>query len=109
VATIETLLEDGFILDQCNRMSGYFIEKLEGLKSAFPRLIREIRGKGLLLGIELTTEGDPIVKACLEKGMLINLTAGNTLRFIPPLIVQHREIDQLMDVLRGIFSKLPVM
>ena len=107
VATVETLLEDGFILDQCNRMSAYFIEKLEKLKAAFPDFIKEIRGKGLLLGMEITAEGDPVVKACLEKGMLINCTAGNTLRFMPPLIIQRRDIDQLVDVLNGIFLKMP--
>lgn len=106
VATIETLLEDGFILDQCNRMSAYFMERLEELKEAFPKLIKEIRGKGLLIGMELTKEGDSIVKACLEQGMLINCTAGNILRFIPPLIIQRKDIDQLMNVLKEVFSGL---
>jgi predicted acetylornithine/succinylornithine family transaminase len=106
VATIETLLEDGFILDQCNRMNKYFIEKFEKLKSEFPGLITDVRGKGLLLGMELTREGDQIVKACLEKGILINCTAGNVLRFIPPLIVQRKDIDHLIDVLYGVFSRL---
>ncbi len=107
VATLETILEDGFILDQCNRMSSYFIKRLEDLKAEFPALVKEVRGKGLLLGIELTTEGDPIVRACLEKGFLINCTAGNVLRFIPPLIVQGKDIDQLVETLRVIFSRLP--
>ncbi len=106
VATIDVLLEDGFILDQCNRMSKHFIGKLEGLKEEFPDLVNEVRGKGLLLGIELTTDVAPIVKACLEKGMLINCTSGSVLRFIPPLIVQKKDIDQLIDVLHGIFLKL---
>jgi acetylornithine/N-succinyldiaminopimelate aminotransferase len=106
VATIETLLEDGFILDQCNRMGEYFIEKLEQLKEEFPSLIIEIRGKGLLLGMELTRNGDSIVRSCLEKGMLINCTAGNVLRFIPPLIVRQRDIDNLVDVLEEVFEKL---
>jgi predicted acetylornithine/succinylornithine family transaminase len=105
VATIEVLLEDGFILDQCNRMNIYFMEKLNLLKEKFPSLIKEVRGRGLLLGMELTREGDTIVKACLEKGILINCTAGNILRFIPPLIVQTRDIDQLTDVLYSIFLK----
>lgn len=107
VATLETILEDGFILDQCNRMSAYFIEKLELLRTKFPALVKEVRGRGLLLGMELTTEGDPIVRACLEKGFLINCAAGTVLRFIPPLIVQRKDIDQLVDALHGIFSKLP--
>jgi acetylornithine/N-succinyldiaminopimelate aminotransferase len=106
VATMETILEDGFILDQCNRMSKYLIGRLEELKTKFPGVIREVRGKGLLIGMELTREGDPIVRACLEKGMLINCAAGNVLRFIPPLILQRKDIDQLIDVLDGILSKL---
>ncbi len=105
VATIETLLEDGFILDQCNRMGKYLRESLEQLKEEFPSLITEIRGMGLLLGMELTRDGDSIVRACLEKGVLINCTAGNVLRFIPPLIVRQRDIDHLVDVLEGVFEK----
>ena len=108
VATLETILEDGFILDQCNRMSAYFIGRLEQLKIKFPALVKEVRGRGLLLGMELTTEGDPIVRACLEKGFLINCAAGTVLRFIPPLIVQRKDIDQLVDALHGILSKLPL-
>jgi len=105
VATIETLLEDGFILDQCNRMSKYFREKLEQLMEEFPSLVIEIRGKGLLLGMGMTRDGDPIVRACLEKGVLINCAAGNVLRFIPPLIVQQKDIDRLIDVLEEVFMK----
>jgi acetylornithine/N-succinyldiaminopimelate aminotransferase len=108
-ATIETLLEDGFILDQCNRMSKHFMEKLGQLKTAFPELVKDIRGKGLLLGMELATEAEPVVKACLDKGILINCTVGNVLRFIPPLIVQRRDVDQLVDALHGIFLKLPLI
>jgi acetylornithine/succinyldiaminopimelate/putrescine aminotransferase len=105
VATIETLLEDGFILDQCNRMGKYFREKLEELKEEFPNMIMEIRGMGLLLGMELTRDGDPIVRACLERGMLINCAAGNVLRFVPALIVQQKDINRLIDVMEDIFSK----
>ncbi len=106
VATLETLLEDGFVLDQCNRMSKYFLEKLNTLKEQFPELIQDVRGMGLMLGVELTKECDSIVKEFLEKGILINCTAGNVLRFIPPLIVQRKDIDQLIKVLYGILLKL---
>jgi predicted acetylornithine/succinylornithine family transaminase len=105
IATIETLLEDGFILDQCVRMGAYLTEKLGQLKEDFPALVTEVRGKGLLVGMELKREGGAIVKACLEKGVLINCAAGNVLRFIPPLIVQRKDIDHLIEVLRGIFLK----
>jgi predicted acetylornithine/succinylornithine family transaminase len=106
VATIETLLEDGFLLDQCNRMSEYFRGKLEGLREEFPDLVKDIRGKGLLLGMELTQPCDSVVKACLDKGILINCAAGNVLRFIPPLIVQQKDVNQLLDILHKVLSKL---
>jgi predicted acetylornithine/succinylornithine family transaminase len=99
VTTIETLLEDGFILDQCNRMSEYMKERLINLREKFPHLIADIRGLGLLIGMELTRDCDPVVKTCLEMGVLVNCAAGNVLRFIPPLIVQKKDIDHLINVL----------
>lgn len=99
VTTIETLLEDGFILDQCNRMSEYIKERLINLREKFPHLIADIRGLGLLIGMELTRDCDSVVKACLEMGVLVNCAAGNVLRFIPPLIVQKKDIDHLINVL----------
>jgi len=105
VATIQTLTEDGFMLDQCNRMSVYFIELLMKLRDEFPGLIKEVRGLGLLIGMEMHVPCDKIVTACMEKGFLINYTAGNVLRFVPPLIVQHEHIDALVKVLRHIFTK----
>lgn len=106
IATIETLLEDGFVLDQCNRMSEYFMERLGNLREKFPPLIANIRGLGLLLGVELTRECTAIVKECLEMGVLVNCTAEKVLRFIPPLIVQKKDIDQLMNVLDKVFGQL---
>jgi predicted acetylornithine/succinylornithine family transaminase len=106
IATIDVLLEDGLILDQCRRMGSYFIKKLEELKSEFPSIIADIRGMGLLVGMELTRDGMPIVHSCIEKGVLINCTAGNILRFMPPLIVTEKDIDKLVDVLEHIFDRL---
>jgi predicted acetylornithine/succinylornithine family transaminase len=106
VATLDTILEDGFLLDHCNRMGSYFIERLEQLHTAFPNHIEEVRGKGLLIGMQLTREGGPIVTTCLEKGILINCTAGNVLRFLPPLTVQQKDIDKLIEILHKIFMKI---
>jgi acetylornithine/N-succinyldiaminopimelate aminotransferase len=106
VAAMEVLLEDGFILDQCRRMGKYFQKKLEEIKKEFPSIVADVRGMGLMIGMELTRDGGPIVKACMEKGLLINCTAGNVLRFIPPLIITEKEIDHLADVLEQIFDRL---
>ena len=104
VATMEVILEDGFVLDQCRRMGIYFQKRLEDLKKEFPSIVADIRGMGLMIGMELTRDGAPIVKSCMDKGLLINCTAGNVLRFIPPLIVTEKEIDHLIDVLEQIFD-----
>ncbi len=104
VATLDVVLEDGFVLDQCRRMGAYFLERLELVRTQFPELVRGVRGRGLMIGLELAVEGDAVVRACFEKGFLINCTAGNVLRFIPPLIVQRKDIDNLTDALREILS-----
>ncbi len=72
IATIDVLLEDGFILDQCTRMGLYFKEKLENLQKEFSSLIVEVRGMGLLVGMELTRDGAPLVSACLERGLSLS-------------------------------------
>jgi len=105
VATIETLLEDGFILDNCNRMSEYLMNGLRRIKKEFPSIVADIRGKGLLIGMEITKNGAPIVEKCAERGVLINCTAGNVLRFTPPLTITEKEIDRLIEVLENVFER----
>lgn len=106
LATLDVLLEDDFLLDQCRRMGTYLLKRLEDLQKEFPNLITDIRGAGLLVGMELTRDCAPVVKACMEKGVLINCAAGNVLRFMPPLIVTEKEIDILTDTLETVFDHL---
>ncbi|MBI5203943.1 MAG: aspartate aminotransferase family protein, partial [Nitrospirae bacterium] len=106
IATIETLLEDGFLLDQCKRMGEYLRKELKNLQKEFPSVIIDVRGKGLLVGMELTRDCSTIVKACMEKGLLVNCTAGNVLRFTPALIVQEKDIDHMLDILGNVLSSL---
>jgi len=106
LATIDVLLEGDFVLDQCRRMGKYFKKRLEEMKKEFPSIIVDVRGMGLLVGMELTRDGAPLVKACVDKGALINCTAGNILRFMPPLIVTEKDIDHLVDILEQIFDQL---
>ncbi len=106
IATIGVLIEDDFILDQCRRMGKYFKKRLEELKKEFPSIVAEVRGMGLLVGMELTTDGAPLVKACMERGLLINCTAGNILRFMPALIITEKDIDHLIEILGQIFDSL---
>ncbi|HWR89959.1 MAG TPA: acetylornithine transaminase [Dissulfurispiraceae bacterium] len=105
IATIETILEDGFVLDNCVRMGGYLLTKLQQLQSDYPDSIIDVRGRGLIIAMELTFDGASVVKSCLERGVLINCTAGNVLRFTPPLITQERDIDRLTDVIEEVLSR----
>ncbi len=106
IATVETLLEDGFILDNCHRMGNYLMDGLQKIKRDFPSIVADIRGMGLLIGMEITKNGGPIVKMCAERGVLINCTGGNILRFTPPLIITEKEIDRLIDVLENVFENI---
>ena len=106
IATLETLLEDGILLDQCKRMGEYLRKELKNLQKEFPSVVIDVRGKGLLVGMELTRDCTTIVKACMEKGLLLNCTAGNVLRFTPALIVQEKDIDHMLDILGNVLSSL---
>ncbi len=105
IATVEAILEDGFVLDHCVRMGEYFRGRLLQLKEAFDQIV-DVRGKGLFVGMELTRDGMPIVKACLDRGILINCAGlGNVLRFTPPLIVEKKEVDVLAELLDELLSR----
>ena len=104
IATLEVLLEEGFVLDNCRRMGDYFVERLRGLQQRHSCVV-SVRGQGLLVGMELAIDGKPIVQDCLEEGILINCTMDRVLRFVPPLIVLKEEIDLLINRLDGIFKK----
>ena len=94
-------------LQQVEEVGSYFKGKLEGLMQKYPALIKEVRGTGLILGAELSgsEHGRDIVNGCLEKGAIINCTAGKVLRFIPPLIITKRQVDEVMDILDEVMSQ----
>ncbi len=70
----------------------------------FPKLCREVRGLGLMIGLELTGEAEPVVAAMRERGILINGTDKSVLRFVPPLIVTADEIHWTVRILREVLS-----
>ena len=104
VAALSAILEEG-ILENCQKVGHYFLDRLGELQRKFS-FVQEVRGKGLILGMELKREGAPIVKEMMEKGFLINCTMGNVLRFLPPLIVTKEEVDRLIKALEETFKKL---
>mgnify|MGYP000013656887 FL=1 len=82
--------------EQAAKTGEYFKAGLKGLQAKYPDKITDVRGMGLILGAELSKPGASLVKGCLEKGLIINCTAGNVLRFVPPLIITEQDIDKLL-------------
>jgi acetylornithine/N-succinyldiaminopimelate aminotransferase len=103
VATLRTLLE-GKILENARNVGDYFLERLIQLKEKHP-VVREVRGRGLMLAMELEKEGSRVVDECREQGFLVNCTAGNVLRFVPPLILRKREVDLFVPVLDKVLAE----
>jgi len=103
-AVLRTLLEEGWI-DHCADVGGYFKEGLEGLARKHDS-IKEVRGLGLILGVEMTGHCAEVVDACMKAGFLINCAHDNVLRFIPPLIVERAEIDSFLEALDAILERL---
>ena len=102
-AVLEYILNEG-VLDNCASMGKYLIEGLKELKTKYP-IIRDIRGMGLIVGVELDIKADEVVQRCMQNGILINSPKENVIRFLPPLIITQREIDQLLNTLNSIFKE----
>jgi acetylornithine/N-succinyldiaminopimelate aminotransferase len=102
LATLDILINEG-TLDNCKEMGAYFLKKLERLKDQHLS-IKDVRGKGLIIGMELTEDGGDIVKKCMNKGLLINCTGGNVLRFVPPLIITRSDVDVAIDILEEVMG-----
>ncbi|MEW6377981.1 MAG: acetylornithine transaminase [bacterium] len=103
IATVSAIVEDG-ILENCQKAGNHLSEGIKGLQRKYP-FIKEVRGKGLLWGMELDRDGSRIVRTCLEKGLIINCTMGNVLRFLPPLVISREEIDEGLAVLDAVLSQ----
>lgn len=103
LAVLEYMLNHGLI-EHVSLTGDYFKEQLTFLAQRFP-FIREVRGMGLMLAIELNQDqnGPEIVRRCMEQGLLINGIEQHILRFLPPLIVGRQEIDRAVNILDQVF------
>jgi predicted acetylornithine/succinylornithine family transaminase len=101
------ILSDPAFLAHVQEMGGHVREKLTALAARFP-VIRVVRGRGLIWGLELDQEGAAVVTACRERGLLINCTQGNVIRLLPPLIIEVPDLDRglaiLAEALKAVFG-----
>ncbi len=103
LAVMEVLLE-GRLLDQARRMGESLAKGLAECRDRH-RVVKEVRGLGLLQGMELTVDAKAVVMECMARGLLINSTGERVLRFVPPLVVTQRDIDRLIDTLSQVLNK----
>jgi acetylornithine/N-succinyldiaminopimelate aminotransferase len=103
IAVLETLFDEE-IIDNCRRVGEYFLNRLADLKQKNER-IREVRGRGLIVAVELTVPGADFVLKCMKRGLLINCTGGNVLRFVPPLILTKSDVDKTIGILSEVLEE----
>ena len=104
---LEIIFRDNLI-DRAKKIGGFALSEFKRLQDKYPKLIKEVRGIGLMLGIELTPEVDAkkVFDTIIDKGFIVNLTQGSTLRLLPPLIIDEEEIKAFSNSLDDILSKL---
>ncbi|MCK8601301.1 aspartate aminotransferase family protein [Desulfoferrobacter suflitae] len=99
------LISQPDFLKRVRQNGGYLKQCLADLQSRHASLIKDVRGRGLIVGMELDRPGQQFVEACLKRGVIINCTHDTVLRMVPPLIVERRDIDRLVSVLDEVFQE----
>ncbi|MCX9010067.1 MAG: acetylornithine transaminase [Candidatus Methanoperedens sp.] len=95
IANIEVIKKEGLV-KRSEEMGKYLVQRLKGLHKDY---VKEIRGRGLMVGMELTVKCDDIVNKARERGVLLNCTSDSVLRFVPPLTIAKEQLDKAVAVL----------
>jgi acetylornithine aminotransferase/acetylornithine/N-succinyldiaminopimelate aminotransferase len=101
---LEILERPGF-LAQVSEVGAYFRHELEKLRDQLS-IVKEVRGDGLMVGMELTTSGKSTVREALEAGLVMNCTQEKVLRFLPPLIIEKHHVDEAIGILKRVLAAL---
>lgn len=103
LATLETMFTEG-VIENARTVGDYFQDRLRDLAESHD-CIKDVRGRGLMVGVELSVEGAPFVMKALEQGLLMNCTAGTVLRFVPPLIITRDDVDEALGILDSVLRQ----
>ena len=103
IAVVEAIEED-HLIENAIKMGEYAKQKLEQLGEKYD-IIKEVRGKSLMIGVQLASPGSGIVDSCLAKGLRINCTNNTVLRFMPPMIVTKEQIDEAISILDSVMGE----
>jgi len=106
VASVRAILEEG-LLNRAEEMGEYLHGELEALQKKYPFIV-EVRGIGLMIGMNLSIPGGDIVKQGHDRGVLLNVTHDTVLRFVPPLTVSKQEVNEMIGILDGILAEIVI-
>lgn len=104
VVVLEEVLDKG-LMRHAEEIGIYLNSRLSKIKQDFPSTVCAIRGYGCMIGVELSTDGQPVVEAMQRRHILINCTNGNVLRLIPPLIITQEQCDEMLGALRFVLEE----
>lgn len=104
VATMK-VMEEEKLLENAVSMGKYLKEKLTEAVGEHPA-VKEIRGKGLMIGVELTIGGKPLVPVMLKNGMIGNCASENVMRFVPPLIINKFEVEEAVEIFKNALEEV---
>ena len=103
--TVIDIVSNKRFLKNIKNLSKYFLLSLNHLKEKYPHIIKEIRGRGLLIGIQLHKDQTKFIKKLMDNRLLTIRAAENVVRILPPLNVKKNEIDQALKIIKKVCSK----
>jgi len=104
LAAVNTISQQSF-LDRVQRAGNYLKSSLSEIQQEFDNIVVDVRGQGLMIGMELQKDAKTVMNTAFKNGLLFNVADGSTLRFVPPLIISEQEIDEACQKLRLSFKK----
>lgn len=105
VSKVLDLFEEERILDHVNEIAPYLEKQLDELAGQFP-FVKERRGKGLMQGLELSIPAGGIISQALEKGLVLISAGASIIRFVPPLIIEKKHVDEMIEIMKSILTAL---
>lgn len=99
-------LAEGTLCDHVQAMSAYFLKALHALQAKYPSIAVDVRGLGLMLGIQLSVPPRTVVDWAMSRGLLVASAGYDVLRFVPPLTVTEGEIDRAVGIIDEVFASL---
>ncbi len=104
-AVLDVMLEDGFLAN-VQRLAGLMNQKLGFVADAYPEIVEEVRGLGLLVGLKCAVPAGDVIDALRDDGLLAVAAADNVVRFLPPLIVDEDQVDDAVRILEVVCERL---